>query len=135
RPSIETLKFFADRLQKPVGYFLEEDTPLDRKALANMLAQAWVGLKRAEFTQAAETFEQARGIARKHDKEIEAECCIGLGSALAGLRQLDLARQNVNRGRELAQATGNPQLLVRVSHVLGLIEYYERNFQAARRHF
>ncbi len=135
RPSIETLLLLAGRLQKPVGYFLEEDTPLSRKALGIMLASSWVGLKRGEFTQAAETFEQARGLARKHDEAVEAECCIGLGSALAGLRQLDLARQNVQRGKKLAEATRNPQLLVRVNHVLGLIEYYERNFPGARQHF
>jgi tetratricopeptide (TPR) repeat protein len=135
KPSIETLMLLAGRLQKPVGYFLEEDTPLSRKALRIMLASAWVALKRREFTQAAETFEQARSIARQHDKSVEAEGCIGLGSALAGLRQLDLARQNVQRGKELAEATGDSQLLVRVSHVLGLIEYYEHNFSGARRYF
>ena len=135
KPSIETLMLLAGRLQKPVGYFLEEDTPLSRKALRIMIASAWVALKRAEFTQAAESFEQARGIARKHDEAVEAECCIGLGSALAGLRQLDLARRNVQRGKELAEATGNSQLLVRVNHVFGLIEFYARNFSGARQYF
>lgn len=135
KPSIETLMLLAARLQKPVGHFLEEDTPLSRKALGIMLSSGWVGLKRREFTQAAEIFEQARGIARKQDEALEAECYIGLGSALAGLRQLDLARQNVQRGKELAEAAANPQLLVRVSHVLGLIHYYEHDFPGARQHF
>ncbi len=135
KPSIETLMLLAGRLQKPVGYFLEEDASLSRKALGIILASAWVALKRAEFTQAAETFEQARGIARQHDKAVEAECYIGLGSALAGLRQLDLARQNVQRGKELAEAAGTPQHLVRVNHVLGLIEFYEHNFPVARQYF
>ncbi len=135
KPSIETLTLLAARLQKPVGYFLEQDTPLGRKALRIMLASAWVGLKRGEYTQAAETFQQAREIAGKHDEAVEAECRIGLASALAGLRQLDLARENVQRGKEMAEAKGDSQLLVRVSHVLGLIEYYVRNFSDARRHF
>jgi tetratricopeptide (TPR) repeat protein len=135
KPSVETLMLLARRLQKPVGYFLEHDTSLSLEALRMMLASAWVTLKRGEFTQAAESFEQARVIARKHDDAAEAECCIGLGSALAGLRQLDLARQNVQRGKELAEAARNPQLLVSVHHVLGVIEYYEQNFLVARQHY
>jgi HTH-type transcriptional regulator, quorum sensing regulator NprR len=135
KPSLETLTLLAARLQKPVGYFLEQDTPLSRKALRIMLASAWVCLKRGEYTQAAETFQQARDLAGQHDEAVEAECCIGLGSALAGLRQLDLARDSVQRGKALAEAKRDPQLLVRVSHVLGLIEYYTRDFPAARRHF
>jgi tetratricopeptide (TPR) repeat protein len=74
-------------------------------------------------------------IARKHDAAIEAECCIGLGSALAGLRQLDLARQSVERGKELAEAGGNAQHLVKVNHVFGVIEHYAGNFSAARQYF
>jgi tetratricopeptide (TPR) repeat protein len=134
KPSIETLMLLADRLQRPVGYFLEEDTKLSMQALRIMLTSAWVALKRGEFTQAAETFEQARGIAQHHGDSLEAECFIGLGSALAGLRQFDLARQNVQRGKELAQAAGNIQHFVRINHVLGLIEFYERNFPAARQY-
>jgi len=135
KPSIETLMLLAGRLQRSVGYFLEEDTQLSLQALKIMLTSAWVSLKRGEFTQAAEAFEQARGIAQHHGDALEAECFIGLGSALAGLRQLDLARQSVQRGKELAQAAGNVEHFVRINHVLGLIEYYERNFSAARQYF
>ena len=135
KPSIETLTLLAARLHRPVGHFLEQDAPLSRKALRFMLASAWVGLKRGEYTQAAETFQQARELAGKHNEAVEAECCVGLASALAGLRQLDLARESVRRGKEMAETMGDRQLLVRVSHVLGLIEYYARNFPDARRHF
>jgi HTH-type transcriptional regulator, quorum sensing regulator NprR len=135
KPSVETLMLLARRLQKPVGFFLEHETSLSLEVLRIMLASAWVALKRGEFTQAAESFEQARVIARKHDDAAEAECFVGLGSALAGLRQIDLARQNVERGKTLAEATRNLQLLVRVHNVLGLIEYYGRNFPGARQSF
>ncbi len=136
RPSLETLVLLARRLQKPVGYFLEEGTALGRKALQLTLSSAWVALKRGEFTQAAEAFKEALQVAQQqHDEGAEAECYIGLASALAGLRQFDLARQNVERGKELAQTAGAPHHLARVSHVLGLIEYYQRNLPAAREHF
>lgn len=136
KPSIETLVLLARRLQKPVGYFLEEGTPLGKKALSLTVAAAWTALKQGEFTQAAETFSEALAVAeQQHDEDAEAEGRIGLGSALAGLRQLDLARQHVQRGKELAEAAHAPRHLARVSHVLGLIEYYQRNLTAARAHF
>ena len=136
RPSIETMVLLARRLEKPISYFLEEHSTSSRKLLQAILAAAWASLKRREFTEAAEMFNQALGIAKhRNDGAAEAECSIGLGSALAGLRQFDLSRQNVLRGRELAAANGATQLLVSVSHVLGLIEYYEGNLGAAREHF
>jgi len=136
KPSIETLSLLAKRLQKPVGYFVEGDTSLNRNALHAKLASAWVSLKRAEFTQAAELFTESRGIARHHkDTSAEADCYIGLASALAGLRQFDAAQRNVHRGRELAEAMQSASHLARVSQVLGLIEYYRGNLPAAREHF
>jgi tetratricopeptide (TPR) repeat protein len=136
KPSIETLVLLARRLQKPVGYFLEESTPLGKKALRLALTSAWVSLKRAEFTQAAETFTEALSIAQQQgDQSAQAECHVGLGSALAGLRQFDLAKQNVQRGKELSEAARDMSQLPRVSQVLGLIEYYQGNFSAAREHF
>ncbi len=136
RPSIETLVLLAQRLQKPVGYFLEEDAPLGKQALTVMLASAWTALKRGEFTQAGETFSEALAVAQQqHDETPEAECRIGLGSAMAGLRQFDLAREHVRRGGELAAVARDPRQLARVSQVRGLIEYYQRNLPAAREHF
>jgi tetratricopeptide (TPR) repeat protein len=136
RPSLETLVLLARRLQKPVGYFLEEGTVLGRQALQLMLASAWVALKRSEFTQAAERFSEALQVAQQqHDESAEAESSIGLGSALAGVRQFDLARENVERGKALAEAAAASFHLARVSHVLGLIEYDRRNLPAAREHF
>jgi tetratricopeptide (TPR) repeat protein len=136
KPSIETLSLLAKRLQKPVGYFVEGDTSLNRKALHAKLASAWVSLKRAEFTQAAELFTELRSVARHHkDVSAETDCYIGLASALAGLRQFDAAQRNVHRGRELAEVTQSAYHLARVSQVLGLIEYYRGNLPAAREHF
>ena len=136
KPSIETLILLAKRLQRPIGFFLEEHTPLGRRALAMLLSLGWALLKQSEFTQAAETFDQAATIAQQQDdKNGETEACCGLGSALAGLRQFDLARQNVERARALAAEIQEPRHLARISHVLGLIAYYERDLAAAREHF
>lgn len=135
RPSIETLMVLASRLRKPVGYFLDRDLPPGHDTPRSVLTSAWIALKRGEFTRAAEMFERARADGQKHDDVLEAACYIGLASALAGLGQLDLARQNVERGRALAETAADPRLMARVCHVLGLIEYYARNFARARQHF
>jgi tetratricopeptide (TPR) repeat protein len=136
RPSIATLRLLARRLQKPIGYFVEGDTSLSRKALHARLASGWIALKRGEFTQAAEIFAEARSAARQHkDVRAEADGYIGLASALAGLRQFDAAQRNVERGRELAEATQSEHQLARVAQVLGLIEYYRGNLPGARAQF
>lgn len=136
KPSIETLILLARRLQRPIGYFLEESTPLGRRALQTLLSLGWALLKQGEFTDAAESFTETCTIAQQQDdKNAETEACCGLGSALAGLRQFDLARQNVERARDLSEQIQENRHLARISHVLGLIAYYERDLPAAREHF
>ena len=135
-PSVETLVLLAERLQKPVSYFLERSTPLSLKAAQATLSVGWVAVKQGNYTQAAEAFQEALTLAgRLHSQSLEAECHIGLAFALASLRQLDLARQHVQRGKHLAGAAKAEQHLVRASHVLGVIAYYERNFREARQQF
>ncbi len=135
RPSVDTLVLLAQRLQRPVSYFLDQGTLLSLKAAQAALSVAWVAVKQGDYTRAAESFQEALTLAKKHqDQTIEAECHIGLGFALASLRQFDLARQSVQRGRRLAEAAKVEHLLVRASHVLGVIAYYERNFGEAREH-
>lgn len=136
KPSIETLILLARRLQRPIGYFLEESTPLGRRALQTLLSLGWALLKQGEHTQAAETFTETRAIAEQQDdKNAETEACCGLGSALAGLRQFDLARQTVERARELAAEIQEPRHLARIDYVLGLIAHGQRDLAGAREHF
>jgi HTH-type transcriptional regulator, quorum sensing regulator NprR len=136
RPSVETLVLLAERLQRPVSYFLDQGNPMSVKAAQAALSVAWVAVKQGDYTRAAEAFQEALNLAKGHrSQDIEAESHIGLGFALASLRQLDLARQNVERGSRLAESIKAHQLLVQASNVLGLIEYYGRNFRGAREHF
>jgi tetratricopeptide (TPR) repeat protein len=136
KPSLETLLLLAERLQKPVSYFLEPGTLLSTRAVRVAVSSAWISLKQGDYTRAAEHFEEALRLGKENrDKATEAECYIGLAQALALLRQLDLAKRNVELGRELAEATGASRHLARVSHVRGLIAYYERQFEDARQHF
>ncbi|HYM69948.1 MAG TPA: tetratricopeptide repeat protein [bacterium] len=136
KPSLETLLLLAERLQRPVGYFLEPGTLLSTKAVRVAVASAWIAIKQGDYTRAAEHFEEALSLGKEsRDKSVEAECHIGLAMALANLRQFDLATESLRRGQELATATGDSRHLVRVSHVLGVIAYLERRLEDARRHF
>jgi HTH-type transcriptional regulator, quorum sensing regulator NprR len=136
KPSIETLILLAKRLQRPIGYFLEEGAPLGRRALATLLGLSWARLKQGEIAQAEEAFAEARTIAQQQDdKNAEAEACCGLGSAQAALGRFDDARENVERARDLAAEIQEPRHLARISHVLGLIAYHRRDLSAAREHF
>jgi tetratricopeptide (TPR) repeat protein len=136
KPSLDTLSVLAQRLQKPVGYFLERGTTLGAKALRVTVASAWVKIKQAEFTDAAETFEEALAlIGGDEDRATQAECYLGLATALAGLRQHDLARRNATRGGALAESVGAAHHLVRLHQVVGVIAYQERRLLEARGHF
>ena len=136
RPSLHTLGLLAERLQRPVGYFLERGTALEAKALRVTVAAGWVKIKQGDFTAAAEAFEEALPLAAEdRDRATEGECYLGLATALAGLRQHDLARQNAERGRDLAESAGALHHLARVHQVFGVIAYQERRFLEARGHF
>ncbi len=135
KPSLETLLLLAERLDKPVGYFLEPGSLLSTKAVQVAVSCAWIAIKQGDYTQAAERFEEAIRLGRENqDKDTQAECYIGLATALAHLRQFDLAMDNLKRGQELTAVSGNSQHLVRVSHVLGVIAYLQRRFEEARHH-
>lgn len=121
KPSLETL-LLAERLQQPVAYFLEQGSALGAKALRVTLASGWTTLQPGDYTRAAAIFQDALPLAQAQgDERALAECHIGLGSALATLRQVDVAREHIDRGAALAEASGAAPLLVRVSYIRGLI--------------
>jgi transcriptional regulator with XRE-family HTH domain len=122
KPSLETLLLLAERLQQPVAYFLEQGSALGAKALRVTLASGWTTLQQGDYTRAAAIFQDALPLAQAQgDERALAECHIGLGSALATLRQVDVAREHIDRGAALAEASGAAPLLVRVSYIRGLI--------------
>lgn len=136
KPSLETLILLAQRLQKPVGYFLE-DAPLPGAPdLRVALQSGWVHVKHGDLERATEAFSEAIPLAQQQrDHRSEAEGHVGLASALAGLHRFDQAQEHVVRARALAEATGDARLIPRISHVLGLIAYHRGNLAAARDHF
>ena len=135
-PSIDTLMLLARRLQKPIGYFLDDSSPGGSETFDADVQSARLLLKQGEWARAVEVYSAALNVAQQyHRPNEEAECCIGLASALANLRQSDLAADHAARGKELAETAGSAQVLARACFVLGQIEYDRHNLQAAREHF
>jgi tetratricopeptide (TPR) repeat protein len=136
KPSLETLLLLAQRLQAPVGYFLEESPPAGRHDLRVALQAGWTHLKRGAYSEAEATFSEAVARAQENRDDLsEAEGHAGLACALAELRRLDLAREHAARARALEEATGSRRHTVWIRYALGLIEYAQRNLGAARDHF
>lgn len=136
QPSIDTLRLLARRLQIPIGYLLEDSGALGENAVRATLRTAWVALKQGKLAEAHAEFAAALSAAQEqHDATAEADSRIGLGSAVAGLRDFEQAVDHLRRGREVAEAARNGQHLARISYVLGQIEAARRNLAAAREHF
>jgi len=132
RPSLETLRVIADRLNVPLGDLLDADPPPRRQVTVKI--EEGNGLVRQHrFTEAMEAFQEADRVAGP-DIPLEAafRIQIGLGEALTGLRQLDLAEQHLERARTLAGALGRPDLVARVANATGFLSLRKRDFPAAR---
>ncbi len=135
KPSIDNLKLLARRLKMPVGYFLEDSGPLGETALQVSMQAAWVALKQDDPAEASEGFSAALALAkREHDLHGEAECQIGLASALTRLEEHDRAAEHLRRGQEIAETTQMVEQLARASCLLGQIEMAQGDLRSAREH-
>jgi len=132
RPSLETLRLLASRLNVLLSELLDADPPASRQVTVKIeLGRAL--LRQLHFTQAMEAFQDAeRATASEMPLEIAFRIQIGLGQALTGLNQFDLAEQHLDRGRLLAEALGRPDLIARVASATGFLSLRKRDFPAAR---
>jgi tetratricopeptide (TPR) repeat protein len=132
RPSLATLRVIAGRLGVPVAELLETDpTPIRQVALKLDLGGAL--LRQHRHTEAMEVFQEAEGLA---GSEAPADTLfrihVGLGQALTGLRQFELAERHLERSRVLAGVLGRPDLVARVASATGFLSLRKRDFPAAR---
>ncbi len=132
RPSLETLRVIAGRLNVPVSHLLDAD-PSPRRQVAVKLELGRALLRQHHFTEAMEAFQEAeRAMASDGPMELAFRIQIGLGQALTGLQQFDLAEVHLERGRTLADALGRPDLVARVASATGFLSLRKRDFPAAR---
>ncbi len=132
RPSLETLRLLAGRLNLPLADLLEADPPPSRQVTLK-LEQGGLLLRQHDFTGALEAFQIAeRASLSGAPLDVAFKIQIGLGQALTGLRQFDLAGEHLERGRTLAGALGRPDLVAWVASATGFLHLRQRDFPAAR---
>lgn len=132
RPSLETLKVIAGRLQLSVSELLDADPP-PRWAVRTRLDAAAALLHQHRYSDALEAYQEAERVGRGNlPLDVAFRIEIGLGQALTGLRQFDLAEQHLVRGRMLAGALGRPDLVARVASATGFLSLRKRDYPAAR---
>lgn len=132
RPSLETLRILAGRLNVPLGELLDTEPPPSRQVAIKIELGSTL-LSQHRYTEAMEAFQAAHRHAPA-DLALEASfrIHIGLGQALTGLRQFDLAEEHLVRCRALSDALGRPDLIARVASATGFLFLRRRDFPAAR---
>ncbi len=135
RPSLATLRILADRLRQPLVTFLDSPPPPAEQAVV-ILGRADSLLRQHRFTEAAEAFDAAAPAARESgDPILPLRAALGLGQALAGLRQFDLAEPHLTRAQALAEASGQSAWIGAVANALGFLAFRARRFPQAREIF
>jgi tetratricopeptide (TPR) repeat protein len=132
RPSLETLRILAGRLDVPLGELLDAEPPPGRQ-VAIKLELGRTLLRQHRYTEAVEAFQLAQRLAPADlAKDALFRIHIGLGEALTGLRQFDLAGEHLEHCRALADTLGRPDLIARVARATGFLHLRRRDFPAAR---
>jgi tetratricopeptide (TPR) repeat protein len=132
RPSLETLRLIAGRLGVPLADLLDADPPPSRQVAAKIdLANGL--LRQHRYTEAIESFHEAeRSAGAAPGGDVAFRIQIGVGQALTGLRQFELAERHLDRAGALAGGLGRPDLVARVASATGFLSLRKRDFPAAR---
>ncbi len=132
RPSLDTLQALADRLNVPASTLLDAVRP-SRQAVEVELRRCEGFLRQHRFTDALEGFGRLGPLAeRSDDPAIRVRCGLGMGQALAGTRQFDLAESHLRRALDEARRIGSAGLLGAAANALGFLHFRARKFAPAR---
>lgn len=103
KPSMDTLRFLAAQLDKPVGCFLEEQPPV---ALPNL--ELMTQLRQAQGRQVLQLLKQYRGPDPVFDPErwlLEAQTCLALARQALQEDKTDYARQLLEQAARAGEST------------------------------
>lgn len=132
RPSLETLGILAGRLDVPLSHLLDADPPPSKQVTLKLELGSALN-RQHRFTEAMEAFQEAeRAATPDTPPAMVFRIHLGLGQALAGVRQFDLARQRLELGRAVADALGRPDLVARLASATGFLCLRQRDLPAAR---
>ncbi len=121
RPSPRSLERLAQRLQKPLAYFLagSTDPELARRVLEILRCRGRSALETNKYDVALGTCSQMAELAAVcGDRTMEMHAALGLGEALVGLWRGDEAKPHLERA--LADAIGAENRLVECRSLAGL---------------
>ncbi len=133
KPSVQTLERLAQRLGKPVAYFLgDSEASMAHKVLEVLASRGRSELVRRRYDAALAAFTEMRELAASHrDSRMETHAALGAGEALLGLRRLDEARPYLDdalgRGRDAKDAL----VECRALHGLATVEHRSGHFPRA----
>ncbi len=88
RPSMDTLRYLAGRLGKPISYFLEEETVSSNQTLVQ---QAKAAFAQGQWEQVSELYKQYQGPDPVFDDEM---------ALLRSLAAIELAEQAIGQGKK-----------------------------------
>ena len=132
RPSLETLEVLARRLDVPMARLVGDIQP-SRRSTELELRRYEAVLRQHKFTEALEGFSRlAPLVERAGDAAVRVRCHLGLGQALAGTRQFDLAEVHLRQAHDEARRTGDDGLVGAAANAWGFLCYRARKFTLAR---
>src|SRR5574341_1788292 len=132
RPSLETLEVLARRLNVPVTALVGGMHP-SRRSTDLELRRCEALLRQHRFTDALEGFSRlAPLVQRTGDPASQVRAELGLGQALAGTRQFDLAEGHLRAAHEQARRIGDHGLLGAAANAWGFFCYRARRLPVAR---
>ncbi|MGH2349550.1 MAG: helix-turn-helix domain-containing protein [bacterium] len=132
RPSLETLELLARRLDVPAATFLGAAEP-SRHSIELELRRCEALLRQHRFTDALEGFSHLAALVSRAGGAAErVRCELGLGQALAGTRQMDLAEPHLRRAYEDARGADDPGLLGAAANAWGFLCFRARRFALAQ---
>ena len=132
QPSTQTLRIIAQRLQRPIDYFLEE--PGDSiAALELALAEAEMSLLHADAGRAEALM--TRILTRTIPLELRTRAQLTLATALLRQGQPKKAMPVLEEAIAAAEHSNWPQLLVELYDRMGTVHYLQRRAGAAGRWF
>lgn len=133
RPSLGTLRLLANRLGVTSSSLLSDaDSPGEAEA---RLRHGDVLLQQHRLTPALEAYQAAEALAMgAGDRRLLTRAHLGLGQALLGLRQFDLADEHLRRADSGSRELADADLTALAANARGLLAIRRRRFRDARGH-
>lgn len=134
RPSLKSLQIIADRLGKPISYFLDEDYvphSSDPDKIDHLILLASHLEQEDKITEAVNYYKEALSLADKTDYRRRGQLCFYLAKAYLKLGQTANAAQMLELAGVELKLAGDSELLIYAFNSLGDLELDRGNLKQA----